>query len=156
MFYSLSLQKSNFVAGRGSLPFLVADWKLPSWLDEAQNNENFAVNRSTGSGIDGIKVLRSGVYFIYSNFVFGGKGKDCKYFLTYGSKHQACQWIGVETVNQTKGLSRRQPCSLGFTTALKTGDVLKIHLYNGERCQMGQSTFRRVLSLAKLGVIKQS
>jgi len=140
--------------------FVVYDWKLAPWVSkwiglDGIFAEKLSEDMPLGHEPEGIQVLQDGIYFIYSNMNFGGRGSSCRYFLKYGSQSQKCEWIGLnDATGDADGSDRSQPCSLGFSAELKDGDVVKMHVYNGEKCKVDEDNFKRDMRFANMGLIK--
>jgi len=141
--------------------FVVYDWKLAPRLSHNNSyiNAIFAVKkRGGGNRNEGIQVMQDGIYFIYSNMNFGGRGSSCQYFLKYGVRFsKKCEWSGINRPGEDSlGRVQSRPCSLGFSAALKEGDVVKMCLFNGQRCKVAEASFKQDMRLATLGLIKLS
>jgi len=143
--------KTNF----NEVPFVtISDWKLASWL----NNEKGvnALFEETKAG-DGIAVKADGVYSIFSNFVFGGVGRDCAYDLQLGkSQFRRCRWSGFNGAD-VKGINRHQPCALNFAAKLNKGDEVKMLFHNDpQKCIIDGKYFKRFLApFTYLGIRKE-
>jgi len=132
----------------------IADWKLASWL-EGSNSGN-AIFEATPEK-DGIVVKEGGVYFINSNFAFGGVGTDCRYDVVFGSESRMCRWKGFaeEGTAAGAGFNRLQPCALDFAAQLKKGDVVKMQFMNSGRCDIDATYFKcNLAEMAYLGIRK--
>jgi len=130
----------------------IMDWKLASWL----NNEKGvnALFEATDDG--GIVVKADGVYSIFSNFVFGGVGRDCRYYLNYGeTQSRMCRWSGFNG-GDVKGINRHQPCALNFSAKLKKNDVVRMTFWNDGKCDIDGEFFKRFLATYNyLGIRKE-
>ena len=109
-------------------------------------------DRDSG-GINGIQVKESGIYFVYSNFPFGGEGLGCFYKLRYGDRSQTCYWKR-KGENSNDATSQHQPCYLGFLTNMNKDEVLGIDLFVGETCRVSNLEFELLLDTSFLGMIK--
>ena len=130
---------------------------IKDWVpDFCPPSKNFEVTDA------GIKVLKGGVYFLYSNFAFSGWGAnaECAYRLKYGAdKFKICRWKTDSAPKNTparKTISRIQPCYLGFVTELKKDDVVSIEFNHNQKCPTNTQNFINYHWQSMIGVVKQS
>jgi len=147
---SLSDLHTELPVGRDSIT-TIADWTIPPW-SPSQGPLRANTDRDSG-GINGIQVKESGIYFVYSNFPFGGEGLGCFYKLRYGDRSQTCYWKR-KGENSNDATSQHQPCYLGFLTNMNKDEVLGIDLFVGETCRVSNLEFELLLDTSFLGMIK--